>query len=76
MISAKGLTKRYGSQIAVDSVSLKVARGEIFGLLGPNATGKTTIIRMLCGIIEFDADRIRIDGKNVQDSKRNFGYVS
>ena len=76
MISAKGLTKRYGSQIAVDSVSLEVARGEIFGLLGPNAAGKTTIIRMLCGIIDFDAGKIRIDGKNVQDAKHNFGYVS
>ena len=76
MISAKGLTKRYGKQIAVDSIALEVARGEIFGLLGPNAAGKTTVIRMLCGIIEFDAGKIQIDGKDVQDAKHDFGYVS
>lgn len=76
MISAKQLTKRYGENIAVDSLSLEVARGEIFGLLGPNASGKTTAIRMLCGIIECDSGDVRIDGKVVQDAKHDFGYVS
>ena len=76
MISACDLSKRYGATTAVDSLSLQVARGEIFGLLGPNAAGKTTAIRMLCGIIECDAGEIKIDGNNVQDAKRNFGYVS
>ena len=76
MISASDLSKRYGATTAVDSLSLQVARGEIFGLLGPNAAGKTTAIRMLCGIIECDEGEVKIGGKNVQDAKQNFGYVA
>ena len=76
MISAQNLTKRYGKNIAVDGLSLEVARGEIFGLLGPNAAGKTTAIRMLCGIIEFDSGQVEIGGKEVGDAKHDFGYVS
>lgn len=76
MISAQNLTKRYGKKIAVDGLSLEVARGEIFGLLGPNAAGKTTAMRMLCGIIEFDSGQVKIGGKEVRDAKHDFGYVS
>ena len=50
MIEAKGLSKDYGSVRALDDVSLKVGRGEIFGFFGPNGAGKTTCIKVLCGL--------------------------
>ncbi len=50
-IDVTGLTKSFSDQIAVDHVSLKVRRGEVFGFLGPNGSGKTTTIRMLCGLL-------------------------
>ncbi len=50
-ISVTGLTKRFGDFTAVDAIDLRVKRGEIFGFLGPNGSGKTTTIRMLCGVI-------------------------
>lgn len=76
MIEARQLTKRYGSQIAVNAISLSVGKGQIFGLLGPNAAGKTTTIRMLCGIIERDGGEITIGDQTVQQAKHNIGYVS
>ena len=60
MISVEGLTKRFGTFTAVDHVSFTVGKGSIFGFLGPNGSGKTTVIRMLCGILEpSDDDRLR-----------------
>src|SRR6202030_836615 len=50
VIEATGLTKNYGSAVAVDHISFSVGRGEIFGLLGPNGAGKTTTILMLLGV--------------------------
>jgi len=52
MIEVEGLTKRFGAFTAVDHVSFSVGKGSIFGFLGPNGSGKTTVIRMLCGILE------------------------
>ena len=51
VISARGLTKRFGDFTAVDDVSFEVQAGEIVGYVGPNGSGKTTTIRMLCGIL-------------------------
>jgi ABC-2 type transport system ATP-binding protein len=56
------LTKRYGEVIAVDNISFKVKRGEIFGFLGPNGAGKTTTVRMLTGVIEPDEGSALISG--------------
>jgi ABC-2 type transport system ATP-binding protein len=53
-ISVTGLTKRFGDKTVVDQVSLEVARGEIVGFLGPNGSGKTTTIRMICGLLTPD----------------------
>ncbi len=76
MIVATNLVKRYGKQLAVNSVSLSVEKGQIFGLLGPNAAGKTTTIRMLCGIITNDEGEIRINDREVSQAKQNLGYVA
>ena len=76
MIHATNLTKRFKALTAVDGVSLHVAKGQIFGLLGPNAAGKTTLIRMLCGIIRGDEGTVRIDGMSVAKAKKHFGYVA
>ena len=66
MISIAGVTKRYKSGLlALDSVDLAVARGEIFALLGPNGAGKTTLIGVVCGAVTMTAGRILIDGHDV-----------
>ena len=50
-IDVRGMTKRFGSLVAVDHIDLQVRAGEICGFLGPNGSGKTTFIRMLCGLL-------------------------
>jgi ABC-2 type transport system ATP-binding protein len=54
-IDVHGLDKRFGDKHVVDDLSLRVERGEIFGFLGPNGSGKTTSIRMMCGLLTPDA---------------------
>ncbi|MGV3532509.1 MAG: ATP-binding cassette domain-containing protein, partial [Chthoniobacteraceae bacterium] len=51
MISIRGLTKRFGAQMAVDDLSLEIAAGQIIGFLGPNGAGKSTTLKMLTGMI-------------------------
>jgi ABC-type multidrug transport system ATPase subunit len=75
-IEARALVKRYGDRNVVDGFSAEVARGQIFGLLGPNAAGKTTVIRMLCGIIDRDAGEVLINGKDIAGARHRIGYVS
>jgi ABC-type multidrug transport system ATPase subunit len=58
-----GLTRRFGSQVAVDSVDLRVPVGAVYGFLGPNGSGKTTTIRMLLGLIGADAGTIELLGR-------------
>jgi len=62
VISAKGLTKRYGNASAVDNISFDIKKGEVFGLLGPNGAGKTTTILMMLGLTEITAGRISVLG--------------
>jgi ABC-type multidrug transport system ATPase subunit len=80
IVSVEGLTKQFGPLKAVDSLSLTIRRGEIFGLLGPNGAGKTTTIRMLCGILRPTSGRAVILGHDValepNAVKRRIGYVS
>ncbi len=76
MIQANNITKRFGNKTAVDSLTLQVDEGQIFGLLGPNASGKTTTIRMLCGIISCDQGEISINDMPIRDAKTDFGYVA
>src|SRR4026208_1159340 len=80
MIEVEGLTKRFGTFTAVDHVSFSVGKGSIFGFLGPNGSGKTTVIRMLCGILEPTDGTARIGGHDVvgdiEPIKEMIGYMS
>ena len=67
VLSAEGLTKRFGEREAVSNVSFEIAAGEVFGFLGPNGAGKTTTIRMLVGLARPDAGRVRIFGSDLAD---------
>jgi ABC-2 type transport system ATP-binding protein len=79
IIVAEQLTKWYGSRLAVDRVSLEVRAGEVLGLLGPNGSGKTTILRILTGYLHPSSGTVRIAGLDtVHDAlavKRLVGYV-
>jgi ABC-2 type transport system ATP-binding protein len=79
VIEANGLTKSYGSALAVDHISFGVGRGEIFGLLGPNGAGKTTTILMMLGLTEISGGEVRVLGFNPAREplsvKRRVGYL-
>jgi ABC-2 type transport system ATP-binding protein len=79
-IDVRGLTKRYGGRAVVDGVSLRVARGRICGFLGPNGSGKTTTIRMLCGLLTPDAGEGTCLGldlrREAQRIRREVGYMT
>lgn len=79
-ISVQNLTKRYGDKTVVDSVSMDVAVGEIMGFLGPNGSGKTTTIRLMCGLLEPDAGGGQVLGfdirKDRRSIKRKVGYMT
>ena len=63
MLTAANLTRRFGTRVAVDDVSFTLAPGEIFALLGPNGSGKTTTLRMLAGLIQPSAGTVHVDGE-------------
>ena len=63
LIVCNGLTKRYGIKCAVDHLNLTIGRGRIIGLLGPNGSGKTTWIKMLCGLLQPSSGTVTIDGQ-------------
>ena len=62
MLTLTGLVKRYGTQTAVDGLSLAVGRGEVFGLLGPNGAGKSTTVHMAVGLLQPDAGAVDVGG--------------
>jgi ABC-2 type transport system ATP-binding protein len=78
-IEVEGLSKSFGGKAAVQSLALKVKRGEIFGFLGPNGSGKTTSIRMLCGLLTPDDGQGRCLGYDVRTQssqiKAEVGYM-
>ncbi len=80
MIECANLTKRFGEFTAVDNVSFQVGQRSIFGFLGPNGSGKTTVIRLLCGILEPSSGTGRIAGLDVtrqtEQIKGAIGYMS
>jgi ABC-2 type transport system ATP-binding protein len=79
-IDAEGLTKSFGERVAVKNLSLQVPKGEIFGFLGPNGSGKTTTIRMLCGLLTPDAGHGKCLGYDIvtqaEEIKRDVGYMT
>jgi ABC-2 type transport system ATP-binding protein len=79
-IEARGLTKRFGAFTAVDRVSFSVRRGEVFGFLGANGAGKTTAIRMLCGLLEPTSGAGTVAGfdimKETTKIRSRIGYMS
>ena len=79
-IDVCGMTKRFGNRVAVDHVDLQVHTGEICGFLGPNGSGKTTFIRMLCGLLRADAGSGTCLGFDVitesEAIKRQVGYMT
>ena len=80
VISAKNLTKNFGSFTAVDHISFEVEKGEIFGFLGANGAGKTTAMRMLCGLLKPTSGEATVAGfdvfKEQEKIKKNIGYMS
>lgn len=80
MVDIKGITKKFGSFVAVDNVTLIVNRGEIFGFLGPNGAGKSTLIKMLCGLLLPSGGSGTVSGfdifKESETIKKNIGYMS
>jgi ABC-2 type transport system ATP-binding protein len=79
-IDVHGMTKRFGKRTVVDDVDLAVATGEIVGFLGPNGSGKTTTIRMICGLLKPDAGEGTVLGLDVRTQsaaiKRQVGYMT
>src|SRR6476659_10795739 len=80
IIETRGLTRRFGELTAVDHLDLTVARGEIFGLVGPDGAGKTTTLRMLCGLMEPSEGTATVAGHDVsresQAVKDQIGYMA
>ncbi|MDP4149777.1 MAG: ABC transporter ATP-binding protein [Bacteroidota bacterium] len=80
VITARDLTKRFGAFVAVDAISFEVRKGEIFGFLGANGAGKTTAMRMLCGLSLPSSGQATVAGYDVyrqtEQIKRSIGYMS
>jgi ABC-2 type transport system ATP-binding protein len=79
-VEAEELVKKFGQFVAVDHVSFRVGKGEIFGFLGPNGAGKSTVIRILCGLLTPTAGRATVAGFDVATQpeaiRRRLGYMS
>jgi ABC-2 type transport system ATP-binding protein len=79
-IDVHGLTKKFGNRTAVNKVDIKMPRGQVWGFLGPNGSGKTTTIRMLCGLLRADAGEGTCLGYDIlrqsREIKREVGYMT
>ena len=79
MIEAKNLTKKFDSIVAVDHIDARIKDGCVFGLIGTNGAGKSTFLRMACGVLKPDEGTIQIDGEDVYENakvKGRFFYIS
>ena len=79
MISATGISKSFGEKKVLDEISMTIGDGEIFGLLGPSGAGKTTLIRVLTGQLQFDGGAATVNGKDIRKltgaDKKKFGVM-
>ncbi|MCL4522706.1 MAG: ABC transporter ATP-binding protein [Acidobacteria bacterium] len=79
-IHAQGLVRRFGDVVAVNGVDLRVGQGEVFGFLGPNGSGKTTVIKMLTGLLPLSSGEAWVDGLDVRRDaegvRERIGYMS
>ena len=79
MIEVTNLTKRYGSHVAVDHLSFRVEKGQIYGFLGPNGAGKSTTMNIITGYLAASEGTVTIDGKDIQkepeEAKKKIGYL-
>src|SRR5512133_1675416 len=80
MLETQGLTRRFGDLIAVNGIDLKVRKGEIFGMVGPDGSGKTTTLRMLSGLINPTSGKATVSGYDVvsqgTEVKDRIGYMA
>jgi ABC-2 type transport system ATP-binding protein len=79
-VEVEDLSRRFGDFIAVDHISLKIRKGEVFGFLGPNGAGKSTTIKMLCGLLLPSIGKGSVHGHDImkesEEIKKNIGYMS
>ncbi len=76
MLEIKDFTQKYNDKIAVDNLSLKVEKGEIFGFIGHNGAGKSTTIKSITGILPIEQGEIIVDGKSVKDKRKECQAIS
>ncbi|MEE1073887.1 MAG: ATP-binding cassette domain-containing protein [Acutalibacteraceae bacterium] len=79
MIKVTGLSKRYGTHLAVNNVNFNIEKGEVIGFLGPNGAGKSTIMNILTGYLSLTQGKVTIDGfdilENPEEAKKRIGYL-
>ena len=79
MIEVKGLTKRYGTHLAVEDANFSIQKGEVIGFLGPNGAGKSTIMNILTGYLSLSEGEVKVDGFNImeqpEEAKKRIGYL-
>lgn len=79
MIQVTGLSKRYGSHLAVKDVSFSIDKGEVIGFLGPNGAGKSTIMNIITGYLSLTQGKVEVDGidvaENPEEAKKRLGYL-
>src|ERR1700690_305310 len=80
VIDVQGITKRFGNRTVVNNIAMQVRRGEIYGFLGPNGSGKTTFLRMLCGLLTPDGGSGQCLGfdfrRDTPEIKKRVGYMT
>ena len=78
-INVAALTKRFGAVTAIDNVTFAVRPGELFGLIGPDGAGKTTVLRILAGVMAADSGSVRVEGVDVvahpEDVRERISYM-
>jgi len=79
MLTIKNLTKKFGHKTVVDDINININPGEIFSLVGPNGSGKTTIIKIIVGLLQPSTGEVKVNGYNVvvepEKAKREIGYI-